>query len=80
MHEAKLCLSLIEMAEAQLRDAGGDRILALRIEVGSLSGVVPEALEAAFPICASGTSAEDASLRIERKSGRSLILRDMEVI
>ena len=79
MHESKLCLALIRMAETALRRAGGERILELRLEVGDLSGVAPEALEAAFPICAAGTCAEGASLVIARKPGRELLLRDMEV-
>jgi hydrogenase nickel incorporation protein HypA/HybF len=79
MHEAKLCLSLLELAERALRADGARRIHALRIEVGALSGVAPEALEAAFPICAHGTAAQGARLCIERAEGRELVLRDMEV-
>lgn len=79
MHESKLCLSLIRMAEDELHRAGAERILALRLEVGDLSGVAPEALEAAFPICATGTRAEGAFLVIARTRGRALLLRDMEV-
>jgi hypothetical protein len=42
--------------------------------------VVPEALAAAFPLCAAGTAADGAELRIERAPGRDLRLRDMEVV
>ena len=80
MHEATLCLSLIDLAETHLARAGGHRITAMRLEVGDLCGVVPEALEAAFPICASGTRAENAALHIERAPGRNLVLRDMEIL
>jgi hydrogenase nickel incorporation protein HypA/HybF len=80
VHEAKLCLSLIALAERRLEGAGGRRILALRVEVGDLCGVVPEALAAAFPICAEGTRAGGAELRLERRPGRELVLRDMEVV
>lgn len=78
MHEAKLCLSLIELARARL--CGDERIVQLRVEVGSWSGVAPEALAGAFPICAVGTPAEDAALVLETRPGRELVLRDMEVI
>jgi len=78
MHEAKLCLSLIDLALEHVAD--GERIVHLRIDVGDLSGVVPEALEGAFPICAHGTPAEGAVLALERRPGRDLVLRDMEVI
>ena len=79
MHEAKLCLSLLDLAERALAEAGARRIHALCIEVGALSCVAPEALAAAFPICADGTAAHGAMLRIERAAGRELLLRDMEV-
>lgn len=79
MHEAKLCLSLLDLAERHLAAAGARRILALRLEVGDLCGVVPEALAAAFPICAAGSVADGAALELERVPGRDLRLRDMEV-
>jgi hydrogenase nickel incorporation protein HypA/HybF len=80
VHETKLCLSLLRLAEEALSRADGARILAVRLEVGELSGVVPEALAAAFPVCASGTAAEGAELSIERVAGRDLVLRDLEVL
>jgi hydrogenase nickel incorporation protein HypA/HybF len=80
VHEAKLCLSLLELAESQLDRAGASRIVALRLEVGALCGVAPEALASVFPICASQTRARGAVLHIERTEGRDLVLRDMEVI
>jgi hydrogenase nickel incorporation protein HypA/HybF len=79
VHEAKLCLSLIDIAEEQLRRAGGERILRLRVRVGAFSGVVPEALASAFPICSLGTRAEQAALELEAVPGRELVLNDMEV-
>lgn len=79
MHETKLCLSLLDLARSRLEETGGGRILALRIEVGEQCGVSAEAVEASFPICAAGTPAEGAELRVERVPGRELILREMEV-
>jgi len=79
MHEARLCLSLLRMAEDVLAAEGGDSILRMELEVGELSGVAPEALEAAFPICALGTAAEGAALAWRATPGRDLILRAVEV-
>jgi len=79
MHEARLCLGLLDLAERRLREAGARRIVAVDIAVGDWSGVAPEALAAAFPLCASGTAAEGAALRIERTTGRELVLRALEV-
>lgn len=79
MHEAKLCLSLLDLAERHATLSGASRIVALRLAVGEWSGVVPEALTAAFPLCAAGTRADGATLRIERVAGTDLVLRDLEV-
>lgn len=80
MHEAKLCLQLLALAETHRGRAGAERIIALRLEVGALSGVSPDALALAFPICAAGTAADGAELRIEVAPGRDLRLADMEVL
>lgn len=79
MHETRICLGLLDLADRARREAGAARIFALRVEVGALSGVVPEALSAAFPVCARGTPAEGAVLELEAAPGRTLRLRDMEV-
>jgi len=79
MHEARLCLSLIRLAEEVLAREGGRSILRVELEVGELSGVAPEALAAAFPICAHGTPAQGAALNWRAAPGRGLMLRALEV-
>jgi hydrogenase nickel incorporation protein HypA/HybF len=79
MHETRLCLSLLDLAERRAAEAGAGRILAVALAVGEWSGVAPEALAAAFPLCAAGTRADGAELRIERVPGRDLVLRELEV-
>ncbi len=80
VHETKLCLSLLALASEHLERSGGSRIVALRVRVGELSGVVPEALASAFPICAERTAAAGAELTLEPVPGRELELQEMEVI
>jgi len=79
MHEARLCLGLLALAERRRREAGAAQIVAVELAVGDWSGVAPEALAAAFPLCAAGTAADGAALRIERTAGRELVLRALEV-
>ncbi len=79
MHEAKLCLQLLALADRHRARAGAQRITALRLEVGALCGVSPDALALAFPVCAAGTTADGARLRIEHAPGRDLRLADIEV-
>ena len=66
MHEVSIIQSLFETAIEQLQQAGGTNIHTLRVQVGLLSGVIPEALEFAFDGLKSGTPAESATLWIER--------------
>ncbi len=80
MHEARLCLALLALAEEHLERAGGGRIVRLRLEVGAFSGVSERALRSAFPICAAGTPAEGAELEFLPVPGRRLRLRDLEVV
>jgi len=55
----------LESAEAEARRAGGAAITRLKLRVGVLSGVVPEALAFAFETLKAGTLAADAVLEIE---------------
>jgi hydrogenase nickel incorporation protein HypA/HybF len=54
------------IATRQAREAGAHRIHRIMMQVGALSGAVPETLEFAFDIVAKGTMAEGATLQIER--------------
>lgn len=57
--------STLALAEQQARAAGAVQIHELRVKVGRLSGVVPEALEFAFETLRAETLAADARLVIE---------------
>lgn len=66
MHEVGIMQNAIQMAEQQAREDGAQRIHVLRLRVGQMSGVVPEALEFAFEAVSQGTLAAGARLEIER--------------
>jgi hydrogenase nickel incorporation protein HypA/HybF len=68
MHELSIAISLVEAACEKAAELGGVRVEALRVEVGKLSGVVPEALLFSFDIAAGGTPIEGATLRITHVS------------
>lgn len=63
MHELSLVQGVVEICE---QHSGGRRILEVTLEIGSLSGVVPEALEFCFEAVVKGTLLERARLIIER--------------
>jgi hydrogenase nickel incorporation protein HypA/HybF len=65
MHETVIASGLIRCIEEKARTAQARRILSLRVSVGALSGVVPEALAFAFEAMSPGTLAEGARLELE---------------
>lgn len=70
MHEVGLMLEAVRVAVDEARARGAERVTALRLRVGALSGVVPEALEFAFDLVTAGTPAAGARLELERVRAR----------
>ena len=60
----------LNIALEQAREHGASRVHVLRLRIGALSGVVPEALQFAFEALASVTPAEGAELVIEAVPAR----------
>lgn len=70
MHEISIMQSALQLAGEQLAKAGCSEIHGIKLRVGLLSGVVPEALAFAFDVLKCGTPAEHATLEIEQAPGR----------
>jgi hydrogenase nickel incorporation protein HypA/HybF len=75
VHEAGLVQSMLTIAEREARRAGGTRIALVRLRVGRLSAVVPEALEHAFDALKAGTMAGSATMEVEYVPGRLFCAR-----
>ncbi|WP_243375388.1 hydrogenase maturation nickel metallochaperone HypA [Geotalea sp. SG265] len=67
MHEMAITLNAVEICE---QAALGRAVTAVTLEIGDLSGVVPEAVEFCFDACTRGTLLDGAQLRIERVAGQ----------
>ncbi|HEX3550840.1 MAG TPA: hydrogenase maturation nickel metallochaperone HypA [Candidatus Elarobacter sp.] len=65
MHELSVALSLIEGIDDAARREGFDRVLSVRVRVGALSGIAPDALRFSWKLAAAGTLAADSALEIE---------------
>jgi len=65
MHEVGIMQAALEQAIASAQADQATRIHVIRLRVGALSGVVPEALEFAFTVVRAGTMAAEAILEIE---------------
>ena len=70
MHEASIMQCVFDLAFAQLPDDSAARIDRLRLRVGALAGVVPEALVFAFEAMKPETPAAHAELEIEQVRAR----------
>jgi len=65
MHELSVAHAIVStVVEALPEDA--PRVLEVRVRIGVLSGIVPEALTFAYDVAAHGTRLADAALHIER--------------
>lgn len=58
MHEVGLLTQALELAEEEAKRAGAQRILKMKLRIGSLVGVVPEAMAFAFDVVSRGSLAE----------------------
>jgi len=61
MHELGLCSSIVEAIE---RRAGERSVARVRVQVGRLHHVHPEAFDQSFAVAAMGTVAEDAAAEL----------------
>lgn len=65
MHEVGIMQEAVRMAIETAKTQGASRVLGLRLRVGTMSGVVPDAMTFAFDMVCQGTIAEGAKLEIE---------------
>lgn len=69
MHELSLTQGIVDICR---QHAQGRRVSSVTLEIGLLSGVVPEAVEFCFAACCADTLLENARLVIERPEGRGV--------
>jgi hydrogenase nickel incorporation protein HypA/HybF len=67
VHELSITQSVVTAVTERMRDAPVRRI---RLEVGRLSGLVPDAVRFCFEMVAAGTTCEGATLEIDEPAGR----------
>jgi hydrogenase nickel incorporation protein HypA/HybF len=70
MHELSLAESLIDLVEEESRKLAGAKVRTVRLEIGALAVVEPDAMRFCFDVVARGTTAEGASLDIVTVAGR----------
>jgi len=68
MHELAIAENVVSTV---LERTAGHAVSVVRLRVGRLAGVVPEALTFCFEVAAAGTELEGATLEIEMQPGRA---------
>lgn len=63
VHELSIVQGVVDICQSS---AGGRRVTSVTLEIGELSGVVPEAVEFCFEACSRGTPLDGARLIIDR--------------
>ena len=66
MHELGIMQNIVSSVEQYAEENRITEIVKVVVEVGQISGVVPESLEFCFGVCIKGTVLEGALLEIER--------------
>ena len=76
MHELGIVMELLDVVTERSKGAKVSRIV---VEVGTLTAVMPEAMQFSFEVAREGTIAEAASLEIVATEGEDIRIREMEV-
>src|SRR5512143_2109865 len=74
MHEMALTESIVEIVAEEARRQGASRVRVVRLQVGAMAPVEPEALRFCFDAVSRGTVAEGAQLDIRRPPGEGWCL------
>ena len=65
MHELSIAMSIIEGASKEASNRGAERVHAVHLKLGALSGVVKDALLFSYDLACKGTLLEGSTLLIE---------------
>lgn len=65
MHELSIAMSIVEGASMEAKQRGGVRVHSVHLKLGSLSGVVKDALLFSYDLACEGTLLQGSKLLIE---------------
>ncbi|MFI1205387.1 hydrogenase maturation nickel metallochaperone HypA (plasmid) [Streptomyces sp. BHT-5-2] len=71
MHEMSIALAVVDQVESAVRPAGATAVRSVRLEIGELAGVVPDALAFSFQLACEGTVLAGAELLTEPIQARA---------
>jgi hydrogenase nickel incorporation protein HypA/HybF len=71
MHEMGIIQEVLVAVDSAAREAGAIRVTCVRLTIGELTEIVPDALQFAWEALTPGTLSGGAILQIEQTTGRS---------
>ena len=71
MHEMSLCESILQILETEAGRQNFSKVNVVRLEIGALSHVDPEAMRFCFDAVTRGTLADQARLQIDEPPGEA---------
>ncbi len=71
MHEMSIAMAVVAQVEEAAEAAGAHAVASVRLQVGELAGVVPDALAFCFELACAGTLLEGAALETEAVPARA---------
>ncbi|MFB7173048.1 hydrogenase maturation nickel metallochaperone HypA [Streptomyces sp. NPDC056254] len=71
MHEMSIAMAVVGQVEEAARAAGAHAVTSVRLRVGELAGVVPDALAFCFELACAGTVLDGAELVTEPVAARA---------
>ncbi len=80
MHEMSLAEGILQIVEEAAQQQGFAKVSEVRLEIGALSGVEPDALTFCLDVVFRGSVAEDARVELERIPGQGFCLACGETV
>lgn len=65
MHEMSIVQGLIAIIKEEMDNAGATRLRSVRVKIGEIAGILPEALKNCFEIVTAGNEMSGAELNID---------------
>ncbi|BCA79366.1 hydrogenase maturation nickel metallochaperone HypA [Desulfuromonas sp. AOP6] len=75
MHELGITQSIVDIAQAHALEQGAQKVLQVRVAIGALSGVMPDAVAFCFEACCKNTFLEHSKLLIDHIPGKGHCLQ-----
>jgi hydrogenase nickel incorporation protein HypA/HybF len=80
MHEFPIARRIVELVGQQLLPGQAGEVRSVKLKVGELTGLAPEALTFCFEAACEGTAVQGAILEIEQVPGDELIVAEFELM